>query len=181
MSVRAVIANACTEEQMRSCHGCFVKCKRAESGGQAQSVLMTDWLVLVQKDAAPLRLDPASNKYTASSELGIANSSSSLEGLDCFVAVLPGETAAGGQRPGEAWGRDVRGGGTAATGQRCLRFPPRPWCSYQKHKARLAARITATEIRKGGRRSSHSWLGRRELGSFLGSGPTVPLSCWCSR
>ena len=50
----------------------------------------------MKKDAAPLHLEPASNKYAFSSELGIANSSS-LQGLDCFVAALPGEKAAAGQ------------------------------------------------------------------------------------
>lgn len=56
-----------------------------------------DWLVLVKKDAALLYLEPASNTHAFSSELGIANFSS-LQGLDCFVAALPGEKAAAGQK-----------------------------------------------------------------------------------
>lgn len=50
----------------------------------------------MKKDEAPLHLEPASNKYVFSSELGLA-SSTSLQGLDCFVAALPGEKAAVGQ------------------------------------------------------------------------------------
>lgn len=63
---------------MRSCHGCFVKCKRAESSSQAQSVLMTDW-ILQKKNGVLQHLEPAQNECAFPSEVGIA-SSSSLQG-----------------------------------------------------------------------------------------------------
>lgn len=60
MSVWAVIANVCMEQQMRSCHDCFAKCRRAESGTQAQVVLMTG--SSRKRMQLLLHVEPASNK-----------------------------------------------------------------------------------------------------------------------
>lgn len=79
---------------MRSCHGCFVKCKQAESSSQAQSFLMTD-LILQKKDGALQHFKPVQNKCAFPPELGIAGSFPS--GIKLLCVALPGE----------AWGRAV--------------------------------------------------------------------------
>lgn len=81
---------------MRSCHGCFVKCKPAESSSQAQSVLMTGW-ILQKKDGALQHFEPVQNKCAFRPELGIAGSFPSA--IELLCAALPGE----------AWGRAVLG------------------------------------------------------------------------
>lgn len=60
MSAWAVIASVCMEQQTRSCHDCFVKCRRAQSGTQAQAVLMTG--SSGKRMQLLLHVEPASNK-----------------------------------------------------------------------------------------------------------------------
>lgn len=140
MSVWAITASVCRAEQTWGCPGCLVRSEQAGSSGQDQAdwsrLYRPGWLVLVNTDAALLRLEPASNKYVFSSGLGMANSPSCW-GKGC-------------RRAAEHWGRAVHKGGAAAKGQRCTCLPASPGCTCQKRG------VTATGLGQGGRRSSHS-------------------------
>lgn len=142
---------------MQSCHGCFVKCKWAESSHQAQSVLMTDWLDLVKKGWSSAAFG-ACSKWTC---LHFRNG-------DCKLFFPSGIKLLCASHCQGTFGEGLCLGRNSSYRAEMLSLPLSPWWSYQNTRLGLQLRVTATEINKvGGEAVAAGWIEQNQFMSWL--------------